>query len=202
MHETANVNFDGNFRSHGHWNHLPFLEQLLGLPAQDWFDHTPAAAVRGRTHAHTETLPLLFDDDYRHQNGTLRPHFAKFEPFLVPVLAKFAEIFGGGYPVRIIVPRLFPRATITPHADGGHSLPFVHRIHMPLVTNPLVEFSVGDESRQLHPGEIWEINNTRVHSVKNRGMSVRMHLIIDWTTDALLAQRQACTGLEAHEVPR
>ena len=196
------MNFDGNFQSHGHWDHAPFLEQLLALPAQEWFDNTPAAAVRGRTHAHTETLPLLFDADYRHQNGTRSNHFATFEPHLLPLLEKFTGIFGGGYPVRIIVPRLFPRATITPHADGGHSLPFVHRIHLPLTTNPQVDFSVGGESRHLCPGEIWEINNTRIHSVKNRGMTVRMHLIVDWTTDALLAQRLAHTGLQPCETPQ
>lgn len=195
------MNFDGNYISHGQWDHRAFRDQLLALPTTDWFDQTPAAAVRGRTHAHTETLPLLFDEDYRHMHGTRWPHFATFEPCLAPLLKKFESIFKGGYPVRIIVPRLYPRASIAPHADGGHSLPFVHRIHMPLTTTPLVEFSVGGEARHIAEGEIWEINNTRIHSVKNRGMSVRIHLIVDWATDALNAQRQASTGFLAHELP-
>jgi hypothetical protein len=195
------MNFDGNFISHGRWDHIPFRDRLLSLPARDWLEHTPAASVRGRTHAHTETLPVLFDEDFRHMNGTRRPHFELFEPCINPLLARFETIFGGGYPVRIIVPRLFPRATITAHADGGHSLPFVHRIHMPLTTNPQVEFVVGGETRQIAEGEIWEINNTRIHSVRNRGMATRIHLIVDWTTDALIAQRQAITGLMAHETP-
>lgn len=196
------MNFDGNFIGHGHWDHVPFRDALQSLTAADWFDHTPAATVRGRVHAHTETLPLLFDEDFRHLHGTRRTHFKRFEPCLAPLLERFDKVFGGGYPVRIIVPRLYPRASIPAHADGGHSLPFVHRIHMPLTTNPQVDFSVGGEARHIGEGEIWEINNTRIHAVKNRGMSMRIHLIVDWTTDELIAQRKAITGLEAGDTPQ
>ena len=73
---------------------------------------------------------------------------------------------------------------------------------MPLTTNPQVDFSVGGEARHIGEGEIWEINNTRIHAVKNRGMSMRIHLIVDWTTDELIAQRKAITGLEAGDTPQ
>ena len=54
------------------------------------------------------------------------------------------------------------------------------RIHIPLVTTDNVDFTVGGEQRAMREGELWEINNAREHSVVNRGVERRVHLIIDW----------------------
>ena len=43
---------------------------------------------------------------------------------------------------------------------------------------------VGGERRHLAAGELWEINNWRVHHVENRGESDRVHLLIDWDAPA------------------
>jgi hypothetical protein len=55
-----------------------------------------------------------------------------------------------------------------------------HRIHLPLVTNDGVKFTVGDTTKYLLPGELWEINNRRKHTVMNNGTEGRVHMIMDF----------------------
>ena len=55
-----------------------------------------------------------------------------------------------------------------------------HRIHLPLVTNDGVKFNVGDTTKNLLPGELWEINNRHRHTVKNNGTEDRVHMIMDF----------------------
>jgi quercetin dioxygenase-like cupin family protein len=51
---------------------------------------------------------------------------------------------------------------------------------VPVITTEGVIFTVGGEPRSLPAGEIWEINNTREHSVENTSDRDRVHLIVDW----------------------
>jgi len=55
-----------------------------------------------------------------------------------------------------------------------------HRIHLPLVTNDGVKFIVGDTTKYLLPGELWEINNRHRHTVTNNGTEGRIHMIMDF----------------------
>ena len=78
--------------------------------------------------------------------------------------------------------RLGVGAQIKPHRD--HALGYedgTFRLHIPIRTNPQVEFKLDDELLQMLPGECWYTNVNYVHSVKNGGDSDRFHLIIDGT---------------------
>ena len=55
-----------------------------------------------------------------------------------------------------------------------------HRTHIPIITNENVEFQVGGEPLNLKVGEVWEINNARVHAVYNKSNQKRLHMIIDY----------------------
>jgi hypothetical protein len=68
---------------------------------------------------------------------------------------------------------------VKPHGDFGYSLNHSHRVHIPLVTNPGVEFIVNGQPKFLPEGEIWEINNIDQHEVHNRSDAYRVHLILD-----------------------
>ena len=48
---------------------------------------------------------------------------------------------------------------------------------LPLLTNEQALFRVGRKERHLPAGEIFEVNNKRVHSVTNGGSTDRIHLI-------------------------
>ena len=55
-----------------------------------------------------------------------------------------------------------------------------HRIHLPLVTNDGDKYVVGDPTRYLLPGELWEIDNRHRHSVRSNGTEGRVHMIMDF----------------------
>jgi hypothetical protein len=53
------------------------------------------------------------------------------------------------------------------------------RVHIPVFTNPEVDFRVGGKRLDLKPGECWYINFNLPHSVYNGGTTDRIHLVID-----------------------
>jgi hypothetical protein len=53
------------------------------------------------------------------------------------------------------------------------------RIHIPVVTNPKVEFYLGGELLRMREGEAWYLNFNLPHSVDNRGAAERVHLVLD-----------------------
>jgi hypothetical protein len=53
------------------------------------------------------------------------------------------------------------------------------RLHIPVFTNPDIDFVVGGERLDLKLGECWYINFNLPHSVHNRGAADRIHLVID-----------------------
>jgi quercetin dioxygenase-like cupin family protein len=71
-------------------------------------------------------------------------------------------------------------AVIKPHRD--HGLCFENgeaRIHVPIFTNPQVEFYIEEERLLMQPGESWYINANLTHNVTNAGTTDRIHLVID-----------------------
>lgn len=89
--------------------------------------------------------------------------------------------------------RLEVGAEIKPHTDyelGYEDGQF--RLHIPIVTNPDIEFILADERLTMLPGECWYTNVNFVHSVANRGTVDRVHLVIDgvrndWTDELFFA---------------
>jgi hypothetical protein len=186
------MNFKDDAVRLGAFDITALRDQAAALTDADW----SADASRQQTfdaHTRTQTIKLIFDADYRHSDPTVHADFAVFEPVIRPLMdhirgwylqslrqRRIAEKHGPGYFIRAILTRLAPNAEITPHADDGHSLKRCHRIHMPIVTNPDCLFTVGDRTWHMPAGELWEINNRRVHAVRNSGATARIHLIMDY----------------------
>jgi hypothetical protein len=87
---------------------------------------------------------------------------------------------------RVFLAKLPAKKTITPHADWQEYLLVCRRNHIPIITNADVRFTVGDETKVMKTGEVWEINNSKVHSVVNGGEDDRVHLIVDIIPNELL----------------
>ena len=71
-------------------------------------------------------------------------------------------------------------AEIKPHSD--HCLGYEDgsfRLHIPIITNPDVEFILDDNRLIMNEGECWYIDANFIHSVANRGKQDRIHLVID-----------------------
>ncbi|GAA5120283.1 aspartyl/asparaginyl beta-hydroxylase domain-containing protein [Luteolibacter yonseiensis] len=53
------------------------------------------------------------------------------------------------------------------------------RVHVPVITNPGVEFFLDGKRIIMNEGECWYLDLNRPHRVRNRGESDRIHLVID-----------------------
>jgi len=115
------------------------------------------------------TPPLVRDFDYAPK--ALARHAAA-------VASKLATHYKGKV-VKLMLAALKPGATIIPHTDVAPALQLAHRCHLPIVTNAAVDFSIDGVAYKLKAGKAYEFDNTRVHSVANRGLATRVHLICD-----------------------
>ena len=79
---------------------------------------------------------------------------------------------------RVMLAKLSAGGEISPHTDRRASH-FIHKIHVPLITNPETIFRVGRQAKHLPAGEIIEVNNKRNHAVKNDGELDRIHFIFE-----------------------
>jgi len=76
--------------------------------------------------------------------------------------------------------RLGAGSIIKTHCD--HDLDVEHghaRLHVPIVTNPDVDFRLNGERVILGEGECWYLRLSDPHSVRNDGDRDRIHLVID-----------------------
>jgi len=80
---------------------------------------------------------------------------------------------------RVMIVNLKPGGVITSHIDEGLYAASYRRFHLPLVTNPNVRFTVGNVTRHLKEGLLYEILNKQLHSVINDSDEDRLHLIMD-----------------------
>lgn len=69
---------------------------------------------------------------------------------------------------------------VNPHTD--HECGYedgVFRVHIPILTNDDVIFTLNDQPIRMKPGEAWYTNVNLVHSVVNGGTTDRINLVID-----------------------
>jgi hypothetical protein len=141
-------------------------------------------------HKETQSIQLLADD-MSHTLPIKTAFYDRFAAEIDPIFQTLGSRFGShGLFIRVLLARLKAESEINPHVDKGYSLINCNRIHIPIITNDRVTFSVGGVSRFLKRGEIWEINNADVHSVTNASQDARVHLIIDWTPRATLLKEK------------
>lgn len=76
--------------------------------------------------------------------------------------------------------RLGARARIREHRDYKMSFEDgIARFHIPVQTDPQIEFSLDRKIVEMKEGEAWYLNLNLPHSVVNHGASVRVHLVFD-----------------------
>jgi hypothetical protein len=88
---------------------------------------------------------------------------------------------------------LEPGSLIKTHRDRGLSYAMgCFRLHIPILSEPAVEFAVDGENVQMKAGECWYANFDLPHSVRHLGEKRRVHLVIDgkrneWTDNLFKA---------------
>lgn len=188
------MNFNGKFKALGYAD-ITQLKSIINAITEDQWNEDNERQNFYKVHNFTQTIPLLFDADYRHRYPTPYSNLELFQTSLAPVLQTITEYYekqvvvtknnqknpmGRAYFIRAILVRMSANSEIAEHIDNGYSLSRVHRIHLPIVTNKNVEFFVDGHSKSLGEGELWEINNRKIHSVINKSDEDRVHFIFDF----------------------
>jgi len=109
---------------------------------------------------------------------TMYPNHKKYIKVIEPIHNFVSKFYPSCTIVRSVLTRLDEFSEVEPHIDHPGSWYF-NRIHIPVITNPSVIFSVGDEVSHFGEGEVFEINNCINHWCKNNSPEKRVHLMID-----------------------
>lgn len=102
-------------------------------------------------------------------------------PMALPIMEHCVQRYGFKRPSfpKVMFARLESGHRIDEHYDSGSTNYLTHKIHVPILTNDQVLFSIGDESFHMKVGNAYEVNNVERHGVVNAGESDRVHFIFE-----------------------
>ena len=171
-------------------------QAVLGLDDATW-KKNEQRQNRYEVHRHTRSIVLVFCDGpindlvVSKENG-----WNLLSETAVPVMH---ELIGRAYPaggtiIRAMAAKLLAGGRINPHFDSHVSFRRSHRIHVPITTNPRVRFMIDGRPYRLQPGQAYEINNQKTHSVINSGSDDRITFIFDYLPPEQLGRAEQDTA--------
>jgi len=175
------INFDPN----------RLRDDLARLTAADWIDHFvtqnydgdwSVIPLRGPATAEHPVMMIYSDPTCTEFADT--PFLAEC-PYFREVIASFQCDIGAA---RLM--KLTPGSTIKEHTD--HDLDFNQgnvRLHIPVTTNPEVQFILNGSRVVMNAGECWYLRLSDPHGVTNDGPTDRVHLVLDTTVNDWLRKR-------------
>lgn len=156
------------------------IRAALPDAADPIWDVFAARQQRFRVHSATRSIAFRWTDP---QNDAAHPIVTvpmETPAPLTQAVAGFLDRIRAHYDGRVVIAvlaELAPGASILPHRDSGPIHTRSHRCHLPIVTNPEVDFVIDGDSFHLAPGRAYEVDNIRGHAVHNRGTERRVHLV-------------------------
>lgn len=182
-----------------HFNPAVLRADMEKIETPEWVEHVNQRAYNGQWDVfplrcdaqHVEGHPILqsfaIETAEQWQNLPIVDQCPSFKAVLDELENQNIEI----YSARLM--RLHAGSVIAEHRDHGvgHECGEA-RLHVPITTNPHVEFRVNKQQIPMQPGELWYIDADKPHSVANRGATDRVHLVIDckvneWLSTQLVA---------------
>lgn len=138
----------------------------------DW-SVIPLRCAAGETHP----IRMIYSDPTA--TAFVDTPFLRPCPYFRTVIAAFAcEVRA----VRLM--RLGPGSVIREHTDLDLDIEAgAARIHVPVVTNPDVDFRLNGSRVEMAAGEAWYLRLSDPHAVANRGTTDRVHLVLDLVVD-------------------
>jgi len=138
-----------------------------------------------------ESIHLIFSDGELTGDVTAYrfPFYERYAEHLDRILDSVLGADKGNV-IRLQLARMKPGTVINHHQDDGAWVRRGHRIHVPLSVAPGAEFhicgrdSAGAEQAECSQllygeGDVFELNNRRMHYLKNGSAVPRIHLVID-----------------------
>lgn len=173
---------DFNYKFIGNYDVSNLIKILNQKSDGDW-NYWTVKQTKFPAHSQTKTIPLMVDEQYGYfgdKKGIKSKFYEEFETELFNIKNILKNKYGDGDVLAIEIANLPIQSKIGEHTDKGISLIKNPRIHLVLQTNKKAIFKVGDEDKNMKIGEMWEINNTKPHSVANIGKFDRIHMILDY----------------------
>lgn len=130
---------------------------------------------RYKVHSATESYPLMFSE-YGEQPKTYNED-SEVSRAVMPFIGRL-ERFYNRKAGAIVLVKLKPYTNIIPHTDGGWFVN-THRVHVPIITDPRITFTLNSKKFHLKKGWIYELNNLVEHGVENPTPVGRVHLMVD-----------------------
>lgn len=147
-------------------------KEIRNLPESAWVPH--ATGFPGNEAVRLVTAGGRATDVFE---GPMRPtEFLQRCPYIMEIMGELAGVWG-----RSRLMGLGAGAEVPAHVDVHYYWRTHLRIHIPIVTNPGVLFTCGEESVHMAPGECWVFDSFRWHTVVNSGGEKRVHLVLDTT---------------------
>lgn len=143
------------------------------------------------THKDTEMFQLRFMDYWWEVGqGNLSKDINKLKntesELVINRIYKYLEELYDAKVVRCEIVKMHGKSSIPAHIDSGEFLYLGRRIHIPLITNKDVIFTILNHSLNMEVGKWYDINNSLPHSVDNPTDQERTHIIIDLISNSLL----------------
>ena len=166
----------------GKFNITAIKAEILDF-SEEWLIDT-SRQDNNYTHSQTEMFRLC-ETDYSWSPGnkieTVYVNDFKTKDARTELLDIYKELeyYYSGKIIRCEVIKMPAMHDIPKHVDGGALLNYSRRVHVPVITNKDVFFTVMDNTVNMKEGVWYEINNQMPHSVSNKSHSDRVHLIID-----------------------
>jgi hypothetical protein len=128
------------------------------------------------------------------------PWWEEWKPVVQPIISEILSWYNvpegerEHRAVRLQLARMSPGGSILKHSDKGGWATGLHRIHIPVITNPDVHFLMQADGSgafvpiHVAPGDVFEINNAIPHQARARvhsGVCVRWITALVHTSDAL-----------------
>lgn len=135
------------------------------------------------THENTFMYELVwFDHDWRPGSPLRLRHTNKLNgqagKEIDTIFSKLSEMVDGAI-VHAEIVSMSANSRIRTHRDLGDALYLARRFHVPLKTNNKTFFIVEGEKFFLEEGNIYELNNSKYHGVRNESEEARIHLLVD-----------------------
>ncbi len=144
--------------------------EVTALPAPAWMPH-PTGFVGN------EAVPLVspggaMTDAF---DGPMAPtEQLKRCPYIMQLMGELDGVWG-----RSRLMALAAGAVVPEHFDVHYYWRTHLRIHIPVITNPGVQFTCNGETIHMKAGDCWVFDSFALHDVKNTGDQRRIHLVLD-----------------------
>jgi len=178
------MRLDTKLKELGAVDYMALKNAALAVPPATWREDTIRQDMFADVHHGTRSIIMVFIDlsvwpSLKVEKRKGWDYFAtQTQPIIEKIILQHYK--PGGVVIRAMIANLLAGALITPHVDSDPSFAVGHRIHVPLVTNDQVDFTIAGEVFNLKEGMAYEINNLERHGVHNRSSIDRLHLIFDY----------------------